>query len=48
MSVPSRQPASDVEIITTIARIQMLMPSLKIILQKMHDENYGCKLKTAR
>jgi hypothetical protein len=44
---PSRQPASAGKIITTIARIQMLMPPLKIIPPKMHDENCRHRLKTA-
>jgi glycosyltransferase involved in cell wall biosynthesis len=45
---PSRQPVSAVATITMTARIQMLMPSLKIIPQKMHDENDTRRLKTGR
>ena len=34
-----RQPASAAAAMTKIAKIQMDMTPLKIILQKMHDEN---------
>jgi hypothetical protein len=36
---PCRQPASETTAMTPTAKIQMVIPSLKIILQKMHDEN---------
>jgi hypothetical protein len=55
---PCRHPASAAAAITKIAKIQMDMTPLKIILQKMHDENagsgtgvfakprFGCQLET--
>ena len=47
---PCRQPASASAASTKIARIQMLMPPLKIIPQKMHYENCaaGCKARQSR
>ena len=36
---PCRQPASPAQMIMKRAKIQIDMPPLKIILEKLHDEN---------
>jgi len=38
---PCRQAARETDAITKTAKIQMVIASLKIILQKMHDQNWG-------
>ena len=43
---PCLQPASETAVINSKAKIQMVMPPLKIIPKKMHDENDGTKFES--